>query len=253
MGNNVKRIDFTDEKELEAYIDRIRKMDYGEISTIYMENCEGLNRDILDKIEEELDCKFASGKDIKINNIEGLLLKISRGLNKELGRMDLLIISNELSDLVNIIRILPKDLNCIASIGVRGENLYEYILKETGISIYEPYKIDRAIKNFHIIINLSDELLFDLNNIRRQGIVVDFSQTRTLGEIEKLNRNILYIDDFNFQSKIDSPWIDKLISSKLYETIYGNELGRYRQVHGYDDYSYLSEYIRSKMTKRGRL
>lgn len=113
--------------------------------------------------------------------------------------------------------------------------------------------IDRVIKNFHIIINLSDDLPFDLNNIRRQEIVVDFSQDRTLLEIEKLNKDIVYIDDFNFQSKLDSPWIGKIISSKLYETIYGNELGRYRQVHGYDDYSYLSEYIRSKMTKRGRL
>lgn len=253
MGNNLKKIDFNDEKEIGNFVANIKGVCCKYISTIYIEDCDRFNRELINELETKLGYKFPTGDKIKVYNIQILLRKISKLLNRELHTNDVLIICSDKSRLVKIIKALPKEVNCIANIGVIEDNLYEDILEKTGVSVYEPYKIEKAIKNFHIIINYDEETLFDINKIRNQGIVLDFSNNRSLKGTVKLNKNIIYIEDFNFPSRLESKWIDTFISSKLYEAIHCDEVEKYKQVYTKDQYWYLDEYIETKIKKRGRL
>lgn len=253
MGNNIMEVDFNDNKEVDKFISNIQKINQEDISTIYIEGCDSFSKQSLDYIESNTGYKFASGDRIKSNNIELFLIKTSKLLNRELHKNDLLIICSDKNRLIDIIKKLPKELNCIANLGVAEDNLYEEILKETGVSIYEPYNIDKAIKNFHYIINYSEETFFDISRIRNQGIVVDFSRNRSMNGLKKVNKNIIYIEDFNFPSGLDSKWIDKHISSMLYETIYASEFENFRQVYADGAYWYLDEYFNLKIKRRGRL
>lgn len=253
IGNNIKEIDFNDHKEVTNFVANIYKLNLKDVATIYIEGCDEFNWDTLNDIENKSGYEFSTGDRIKIQNIEKFLIKISKLLNRELCKNDLLIVCNHKDRLTEIIKILPKELNCIANIGVAEENLYEDILNETGVSIYEPYIIEKAIKNFHIIINYCEEALFDISKIRNQGVVLDFSKNKSLKETEKLNKNIIYIEDFNFITKLESKFIDKYMSSRLYESIYDSEVGEFRQVYTQESYVYLDEYINMKIKRRGRL
>lgn len=228
-------------------------MDIKDISTLYIEGCDRFSKDVLKRIETAVGIEFTTGNTIKIQNIETLLKEISILLNRELYKNDLLILCDDKKRLAEIIKILPKELNCIANVGIKEENLYEDILKETGVSIYEPYKIEKAIKNFHIIINYSEESIVDITKIRNEGLVLDFSSNRVFKGINKLNKNIIYIEDFNYTSKLKSKWIDRLVSSKLYEAIYGAGTSNFKQIYTEDNYWNLDDYIDSKIKKRGRL
>lgn len=253
MGNNIKTIDFNDEKEVDCFLRNVQKLNQEDITTIYIEGCDGFNRGIFNHIETSLGYKFTTGDKIRIHNIELFLLRVSKLLNRELDKNDLLIVCEDKKRLIEIIKILPKELNCIANVGIDEDHLYEDILKETGISIYEPYHIEKAIKNFHIIINYGEETYFDITKIRNQGVVLDFSSNRSLKGIKKLNKNIIYIEDFNFPSKLDTKWIDPYISSRLYETIYGGEVEKFRQICTEENYWYLDQYFNMKIKIRGRV
>lgn len=253
MGNNIMEVDFNDNEEVDNYIRNIKKISPKDISTIYIEGCDSFRKQTLDYIESNTGYKFASGQGIRTNNIEPLLIKTSKLLNRELGKNDLLIICSDKNRLIDIIKKLPKELNCIANLGVEEDNLYEEILKDTGVSIYEPYNIDKAIKNFHYIINYSEEIYFDISKIRSHTIVVDFSRNRSMNGLKKTNKNIIYIEDFNFSSGLDSKWIDKYISSMIYETIYASEFENFSQVYADGAYWYLDEYLNLKIKRRGRL
>lgn len=253
IGNNTKEIDFNEEKEVEKFLININKLNLQKLSTIYIEGCDRFNRETINNIESKSGYRFKTGDRLKTHNIKKFLIKISKLLYRELNNNDLLIVSKDKDRLSGTIKILPKELNCIANIGVNEEKLYQDILNETGVSIYEPYIIEKAIKNFHIIINYCEENLFHVDKIRNQGIVLDFSKNKSLRETEKLNKNIIYIEDFNFLTKLNSPFIDKYMSSRLYETIYGSELAEYAQVYALEAYWNLEEYIDLRIRKRGRL
>lgn len=253
LGINLKAMDFNKEEEINSFIMNIQKINKERISTIYIEGCDKFSKDIIDKIESTLDVKFASGNKIRTHNFKNFLKGLPSLLNNELSRNDLLILSSDKNKLIDIIKSLPQGLNCIANLGIKEDNLYEDILNETGVSIYEPYKIDKAIKNFHIIINYSEEVLFDISKIKSRAIILDFSKGKPLEPVRKLNKNIIYIDDFIYHSKLNSKWIDSSIDSRLYETIYPDRVERFHQIYADGSSWFLEEYMAIKIKKRGRL
>lgn len=253
IGNNIKAIDFSKNEELDNFITNIKKLECKDISKVYIEGCKEFDCDTIKKVEEKTDYSFAIGDKIRIHNIEILLKKLPGLFNRELDKNNLLIVSSSRERLIDIIKKLPTNLNCIASLGISEDNLYTDILKETGVSIYQPYKVDKAIKKFHIIINYGEEVYFDINRIRNQCIILDFSMNRSLSAVNGLNKNIIYIEDFNYPSKLNSNWIDDFIDSRLYESIYKGKIERFSQVYVQGHYWYLNKYINGKIKKRGRL
>lgn len=252
VGNNLKDMDLSKEEELKSFTERIRKLEVKDISNIYIEGCHKFSWETLKEIEGQTGLNFASGHKIRVHNIEILIREIAKLLNRGLDKSDLLIICKNKSRLIDIIRTLPNNLNCIASLGIDEDNLYEEVLKKTGIAIYQPYKIHRAIRNFHIIINFEEERYFDIARVSNQVIILDLSNDKPLKAINKLN-NIICIEDFIFPSKLESRWIDHYIDSRLYESIYHEEVEKFIKVYTQGNNWHLEEYVNEKIKKRGRL
>lgn len=253
MGNNLKEIDFFCENEIGTFIENVHKLELNNLSKLYIEGCDSFNSEILSQIKKAGKYSILTGDNIRIKNLGLLLERISKLLNRQVYKNDLLIVCDDKARLLEIIKTLPKELNCIASLGILEDDLYEDILKETGVSIYEPRRMEKAIKNFNIIINFSERTLLDISNIRNQGLVIDYSSNKTLQEVTKLNKSIVYIEDLYFPSKLNSKWIEKFISSRLYETIYPGKIEEFGKIYSQASHFYLDEYINSKIKIRGRL
>ena len=231
----------------------MHKLELNNLSKLYIEGCDSFNSEILSQIKKAGKYSILTGDNIRIKNLGLLLERISKLLNRQVYKNDLLIVCDDKARLLEIIKTLPKELNCIASLGILEDDLYEDILKETGVSIYEPRRMEKAIKNFNIIINFSERTLLDISNIRNQGLVIDYSSNKTLQEVTKLNKSIVYIEDLYFPSKLNSKWIEKFISSRLYETIYPGKIEEFGKIYSQASHFYLDEYINSKIKIRGRL
>ena len=169
---------------------------------LVLDKLQLLNYEDIEYIEGKTGLEVIDGKDVKVYFLTYVLKKIYSLLNEELTKKEILIISDRSPRTFELIYKLSKEVRFLTVIGENEEKvkqISEKIYNNTGLSIFFAKNIDKILTNYNIIINLRDEILLDLKNLRSKPIVFDISLEKNLSnELKKLNDSIVAIQDFLF-------------------------------------------------------
>ncbi|HEY8363346.1 MAG TPA: hypothetical protein VIK77_10775 [Tissierellaceae bacterium] len=220
-GINIKPIDFDDNDDLNKYIEGIKEVLNEEIGGVYLEGQEKLNYNVLKTIEDNTNVKVFYGENIRIKYLPFILKEIYEILNDNLQEKEILILDSDIERIKRTIKTLSRHVAYITVAGLSEQNqndLYNYILEETGISVFFSNNIERIAGNYNVIINFIDNMDYIINKLKKHSLVFDFSR----GENEKLVNRPPLIKDFyftlnNYEHK--EFLTSKEISSSLFEAL----------------------------------
>lgn len=196
VGINLKPINFNDESQLKEYLNGIVKLKGEDCNRLFIEGYENLSIEAINRIEEYTNMKIPNGEDTKITNLSLAMREICSLSKEDLEEKEILVICDDKERTKRIIKEISKDVRFVTVVGCENYNdeIYEYILEETGLSLFYPSNIERILENYSIIINLIDDLKLDLSKIRRNCIVFDFGK----GNLFVNKKRVPFIQDFAF-------------------------------------------------------
>lgn len=256
VGINLKPIDLNDRHNLKEFIKSIKKIPLTEFTNLYMEEGDTLRKETQEYLQEELDLQIFSGEETRIRNINYLLRKIYNLLKEKIDEKEILILCDNKDLTKKVIREIAKDMRYIAAFGCdeeANEEIYDYILEETGLSVFYPNNIQRIIENYNIIINLMKDIELDFSRIKRNTILFEFSNNNNFTK----NRKLFPIEDIGFSLKElnikDEKWLDAKIKSNLYESLIGIENNNIKYLFGRNQCYTIKDYVNSYLKVKGRL
>ncbi|NLK43378.1 MAG: hypothetical protein GX300_03160 [Tissierellia bacterium] len=252
-GINIKPIDFNNRDDLDKYLQGIKEVLTEEVNGIYIEGQEGFNRDILKYIEDSVNVKVFYGEDTKIKYLPTVMKKACSILKENLQEKEVLILDDNINRIKETIKEISGYVGYITVVGLDEDeqnDLYDYILEETGISIFYPFDIGKIAENYSIIINFMTNIEDLLRKFKRQSFIFDFSQ----GKYESLKNRPPLIQDFFFNfSPIKGEnynIINAKISSSLFAALsltqYKEDVLLYAEGKGYSIRNYIDNYIKFK-------
>lgn len=253
-GINIKPIDFSDKVQLERYIQNILKIKAEEDTNLYIEDCESFSSDIIDYIEKNTELNFSSGDNIRILNIPDIIQEVHKLLNQDYNGRDTLVICSNRNTLLYTLNILSEYIKFITVVGIDRtikEEVYEEILELTGISIFQPNNLEKVIKNYGIIINFNDVLDFNINGIRNEALILDFSKIKPFKGLNNKKKNIV-IEEINFESGLDNKWLDKRVTPGLLESLNQDNNKTFRQILTKNHFYFIKDFISKEIKWRGR-
>lgn len=255
-GVNLKRIEISDEAQMRKFIQGIEKIKPDDADKIFIEEFENKPIEIIRNIEEETGLKFSLGRNTKISNIYNLINEIYNTLNVDNNSTDTLIITDDKELLMDVIADLQDYINFFSVIGmdvnIRDE-VYDQVLTHSGISIFQPESIGKILSNYGTIINFNDRLDIDVNRIRNNAVILDFSQNKSFKVLEKNKKNVIYIEDIGFKMEINNIGTDGIISSALWEALGMDEKNKCSHIYTRGGYYTISEFVENKHIKKGKL
>lgn len=229
-GINLKALNTSEGKSIEEYISKIEEVIEYDYSSIYIE--EDLPLDIIKIIENRLNVDKSDCMDIRLFNISYIIDALMSNKKPDIIKEEILIISNKKEEVLKIIDSLSNKLSFISVLGlddIDGENVYEEILHNIGISIYFPQSKNISLKRYWLIINTLDDLSMEAIDIKNKAIIIDFSSTKPF---KGANRYV--IEDLSIDIRdlglVDNPWIGKEVDLNLYGSLFGNECRKFCRI-----------------------
>lgn len=260
LGLNLKDVDLSIESSLDEYINNILNLKSEEDTLLYIEGLEDINVDILKEIETRTSMNIPTGEGIWLYNVPLVMNQLLKGLNEDSFEEEVLIICGELEKSTELIRTLSKNLRFISIIGsdeVVLEQIYEKILEDTGISLFQPVNLENTIKNYSIIINLAEDVFTGLKNIRRKAIIFDCSISKHLTDLVDSSKNNIIIDSISINISdtdiLKGHWIGNEVSPKLYELLMADEPKEFYRIHWKKQYYFLKDFINREIKIKGTI
>lgn len=205
---------------------------------------ENLDIEILNRIILETNTCLCSGQDIKDFNIIPILKIILNKIKEPFDTREILLLCESKDKIKYIFKNMGKDFKFITVFGCEKDydEIYEYILEETGISIFYSYRLPKIIDKYNIIINYMDNVEFDISRIKKNAIVFDFNENKPIAAKRRTT-----ITDFGFDFKtleIESKFIfENIINSQMYNLIMDNKPKIAEYIYSYEDYHLMKKYI----------
>jgi len=253
-GINLKPIDFNDEYEFKEYLDAIIRLKGDENYTgLFIEGYKDLSKESIFRIEEFTNMKISDGENIKITNLPLIMKEICNRMKTNLEEKEILVISDNKEKIKALIKGISKDIRFITAIGCEKDNdeIYEYILEETGLSLFYPSNIKRILGNYSIIINLIGNLQIDFSKVRKNCIIFDFGNGIHLSN----KRTLPFIKDFAFAlndlSIEENIWMEGIVLSSLAESLIGGNMKGIRYLYCEDNYYTIEDYVKSFINIKG--
>lgn len=257
-GINRKPIDFNCDQALEEYIMSIKKIDIGNFRNLYLEEVDYIPKVAIGYMESSLGLKVSSSNHIRIEHIPLVVKKIYSQLNSDLKNKEVLVISRDKEIMKNIIKGISKDFKFITVPGsnpIDNEHVYDFILAETGLSLFHSSDINKILNKYNIIINLDDDFKLDTSKIRRNALFFDFTQGSLLNFKE--NNKFHRIKDFGFKlgdlDLDDNKWLEKDIDSNLYGLLDGKLPGDVEYLYLEKNCYTIKDYINNFIKIKGKL
>ncbi|TJX15561.1 hypothetical protein E9840_01960 [Tissierella creatinini] len=222
---------------------------------IYFEDFKEFDQVYLDYILEATNLIMPSGKEIRIFNIPFIIKQVNEGLNKSINTSDTMIISQDKDIHFKIILQLMDKVSFFTCIGLDPsvcEEVYNEIFKSTGVSIFQPTNIEKVIKNYSIIINFSEEIEFDLEKIRNQALIIDFSKNKPFKVLENSKKNVILIEDIRLKIHKFNDWIDEFVSPELFEAL-GETHSVFSQIYAKNHFYRVGDFINKGIKKAGKI
>lgn len=230
------------------------------INYIIFEDMSLFNTKDLKLIEERTDLKVLDGRKVLTTFLPIALKEIYKLLNEDIRKKEVLIIGDDEKQTKHIIETICKDVRFITITGQYDketiDNIYEYILEKTGLSIFYSKNIDKILTNYSIIINLIDDCSINFQNLRNEAIVFDFSIKKNLRK-DRVLKGRTIIEDFIFNEEAlnikGTEYLPQNTFSRIYE--------RWKEYHrddlkGFyvDDETYsIEEFVNTKIKNKGKL
>lgn len=255
-GIVTRPIDYTNESQLEKYIKNINNIKTKNHTKIYIEDYNKIPIKTMDKIINETELNLIYGDTTRILNIPNIIKEIHKYLKQDYYSKDTLIICSDICKLKSTLDALSDDIRFFTVVGVdssKKEEIYEEILDSTGISIFQPSNLEKVIKNYGIIINFNDIIEFDVNSIRNESLILDFSRLKPFAVINKAKKSIL-IDEIKVDMKLDSyKWIERRVTPDLSEALGQKEDIKFRQIGTKNNFYYIKDYIYDEIKIKGKV
>jgi len=237
--------------DLDKYLKGVKKILTEDINEIYIEGQEDLSRNILNYIEDSLSIKVFNGEDIKIKYLPIILKKAYRILKENLEEKEVLILDDNIDRIKKTIEEISNYVGYITVVGLKEEeqnHLYDYILEETGISIFYPLNIEKIAVNYSIVINFMDNVDHIFNKLRRYVLVFDFSQEKhkDFKNRPPLIRDLFFI--LNSSEGENCNFISTKVSSSLFSALsisqYKDDVLLYAEGKCYSIRNYVDNFIK---------
>lgn len=245
IGVHTKTTLKLDQKHRDAYIQGIINLKTDDDTKIFIDDFRNFEPDFLCDIQEKTGLIFNSGDNIRILNIPLLLKEVYNNLEKDPNVVDTLIICSEKERLLKVVGLLSEAINFFTVIGLEyniKDIVYDEVLQGTGVSIFQPAGIQKIIKNYGTIINFMDDIDFDINAIRNQAVIIDFSKAKPFKKLEKTKKGIILIEDINLEVNSYTNLKDNLVSPELFESL-SEEMGEFRQIYTNNDYYFINDLV----------
>lgn len=237
-------------------IDNINKIKNDNHKYIFLEELIGNSLDIEDEIERKTGLCFPDGKVLKIYNIKIILEKMLE-FRKNLREEEILIICKDENLTYEIIRLLHESFSFISILEkIRLENIKcedlicENILKDMGLSIFRQKDLSKSIKKYGIIINMEKDIYIDKNNIKKEAIILDYSN----GHIFRHTKNNVLIEDITINSRYkENSLISGELISSLHEKLNESSRESFHRIYSRGKLKTLEELINRANSLKGSI
>lgn len=254
-GINLKDIDFKTQADIDEYLKSIKNILDSNIGNLYIEGQEDMSEDLIRYIEEKLNLKIENGYSNKIQHLPYMIKNIFKFLKENPSEKEILIIGDDLNMIKNVAVKISSKFKFISIYGMSEDNkddVYEYILENTGASIFFPTDLNKVIKSYDVIINLADSIFNEscYRKTKRSTIVFDFSNT---------NKQFNTIHDFDYKIQKLNPkqsiYFDKGINSSLcqgFKNVVGEDLISPENIISRGEVYGIQEYIKLFIRLKGK-
>jgi len=147
--------------------------------------------------------------------------------DKDLKSKEALIVGKEEKLTIKTIESICKNVRFITIAGdyeeESVERIYQYVLEQTGLSIFYSKSIDKILTNYSIIINLIDNCKLNVKKIKNDAIIFDLSIDKQFSNKLMQNKHLIAIEDFVFKGDDvninGNAFIPELIPSHIYKCL----------------------------------
>ncbi|MFA5524317.1 MAG: hypothetical protein WDA24_08150 [Tissierellales bacterium] len=220
---NLSKIDY-----LAKLIDALNSIKTEETRKLILERIHTLSREDIKEIEKKCGLRVLDGRNEVVLGLPYVLKEICRLRNQLLNEKEVLIISDDTALTEKLTIKIAKELRFLTVMSketVLLEKLGREVLIETGLSLQSIDKFGRTVQKFDMIINMSSDIDFHINNIKKNAIITDISIGRKLRGSNTSRKDLIIIEDLLFEnggiinSNPEVFSFNEKISSYVYEGI----------------------------------
>lgn len=255
-GINIKSIDFNDELDLNHYIKSIEKLKTDSYERLFIEEFREISKEKIDYLQKSLNIIIDDGEYIRLLHLPLVIKEILKNVKSDLKEKEVLVISDNKEKTKIIIKSIAPDFRFITATGCEHndhEEIYKYILEETGLSLFYSTNINKILGNYSIIINLIDNVRLDNSKIKKNCFIFDFAKGSSL----RNRRRPPVINDFAFDINelgiSNNKWIGNKANSRLFYSLCGKENHRVKYLTSVKDYFTIKDYIECFVNIKGKL
>lgn len=256
----MKSIDFNCKKEIKEYVIGIKKLGIENFDGLYMEDSRYISKEVINYMEDEIGLKILSNKYSKVPYIPLVIKAIYNILNENLKSKEVLVISKNKEASKKIIKEIAKITQFITNSGCNlddSEDVYEYILKETGLSLFTSPNVDKILGKYSIIVNLNDDFKLESMNINRNTIIFDLNREEYLECEKNINSRLYKIKDFGFDLEdlgvSKNKWLTSIVNMQLHDLIIGEIPVNVKYLYLGEDWYSIKNYVNSFIKLKGKL
>lgn len=226
---------------------------------LVIEELNMFNRPEIKSIEKETGLKVLDGIDIAISSLPIALNRIYFKLKKDLKNEEALIIGDDEELTKKVIDSICKDIRFITIAGEYNQenvhSIYEYVLQNTGLSIFYSKNASKILTNYSIIINLIDNCNIDFSSFRNEAIIFDLSISKQFSK--DINNKCNIIEDFTFKGNSLSikkkDMFPSLFPSHIYEMLNRFELEELVGLYSCGELYTFEDFADYKIRAKGKL
>jgi len=253
--------DYDESDLVQEFILALEKLKNDRLQFLLIEDLHIFNKGQLELIEKSTNLKVVNGMNILVDFLPIVLDSIYRLLDKDLKSKEVLVIGNKEEVTKKVIESICKVVRFVTITGnfqkESVENIYQYILEKTGLSVFYSKNIDRILTNYSIIINLIDNCRLNNKTLRNDAIIFDFSFDKYLSRELRYNSKLTVIEDFIFKGdnvNFDRKGIiPELIPSYIYEYLIKSKPNDLYGVYADEKIYSIEDLISLKKTNIGKL
>lgn len=241
---NLKSIDFNKEDDLNNFIKSIEEIKNENCERIFIEGYENLDIKVLNKLKRDVKLFTENGELKRLTDLSFAIKKIFSILNEDLKNKEVLILCNDFEKAKNMIKQVAKEISFITVYGLDeevGEELYQFILEEIGLSIFNAKNYHNIIENYNIIINYLDELNLEKLNTKQNSIIFDFTTNK--GKSQAIKDYGYDLKDMNIKK---SKWLNSVVDTGMIEFVLGESIDNIKPkyvITADNNYYIFEEYI----------
>lgn len=252
LGINWKAIDYNNEEYLEKYIEKINLFKDDNTKVLYIEDLKDIPTKIKERIERETNIQIPTGEKIRLFNIPIIMKHLIYKYNRDINKEEVLIIGENMGKVLEVIYSLHEGIKFISLFGLEEsemEEVYDLVLDSSGISIFQPESVEKIIKTYGTIINLSNSVDIGIDKIRRQTIVFDFYKGLSSLTDVSIEDVLMDIGDIKLRENL---WISNNVVPELYEALLGEEFVEFSKIKVNNREYYIDNYVNNEVKIKGR-